>query len=96
MVKKQYDPAYKMEVCQAVASGTSSVAGMSRETGISENTLHVWMKRYREHGEKSFVGSGHILHENEEMVRLRRENRDLREENEILKKAAAYFAKQQK
>ena len=56
----------------------------------------MWMKRYREHGEKSFVGSGHILPENEELVRLRRENRDLREENEILKKAAAYFAKHQK
>jgi len=95
MGKKQYDPAYKMEVCQAVAGG-ASVASMSRETGISENTLHVWMKRYRKHKEKSFVGSGNILSENEETVRLRRENRDLREENEILKKAAAYFAKHQK
>ena len=96
MSKRQYDPAYKMEVCQAIASGKASTAGMSRETGIPENTLHAWLKRYREHGEKSFVGSGHILHENEEIVRLKRENRDLREENEILKKAAAYFAKHQR
>ena len=96
MTKKQYDPAYKMEICQAVEAGASSIAGMSRETGIPENTIHMWMKRYREHREKSFVGSGHILHENEELVRLKRENRDLREENEILKKAAAYFAKHQK
>jgi len=96
MSKKQYDPAYKMEVCQAIASGTTTIAGMSRETGISENTIHMWMKRYREHKEQSFVGSGRILPENEELVRLRRECRDLREENEILKKAAAYFAKHQK
>jgi transposase len=54
------------------------------------------MKRYRANREKPFVGSGRVLPENEEIVRLRRENRDLREENEILKKAAAYFAKHQK
>ena len=96
MANKQYDPAYKLEICQAVISGTNSVAGMSRETGIPENTLHVWLKRYREHKGNAFVGSGHILPENEEMVRLRRENRDLREENEILKMAATYFAKHQK
>ena len=54
------------------------------------------MKRYRENRDKPFVGSGRILPENEEMVRLLREVKDLREENEILKKAAAYFAKNQR
>ena len=93
MMSKKYDPAYKLETCQAVASGTATVAEMSRETGISENTLYIWMKRYRQNREQPFVGSGHLLPENEEIVRLRRECRDLREENEILKKAAAYFAR---
>ena len=95
-MSKMYDPAYKLEVCKSVDSGMATVAELSRETGISENTLYTWMKRYRENREKPFVGSGRILPENEEMVRLRRENKDLREENEILKKAAAYFAKNQK
>lgn len=90
---KAYDPAYKIEVCKQVESGTATVAEISRETGISENTLYTWMKRYRENRDKPFVGSGRILPENEEVVRLRRDNKDLREENEILKKAAAYFAR---
>ena len=94
--QKRYDPAYKLEICQTVESGRANVPEISRETGISENTLYIWMRRYRENREKPFVGSGNILPENEEIVRLRRENRDLREENEILKKAAAYFAKHQK
>ena len=93
---KKYDPAYKLEVCKTVESGMATVPEMSRETGISENTLYIWMKRYRENRDKPFVGSGRILPENEEMVRLRRENKDLKEENEILKKAAAYFAKHQR
>jgi len=95
-MSKKYDPAYKMEVCKTVESGTATVAEMSRESGISENTIYIWMKRYRANRDKPFVGSGRILPENEEMVRLRREIKDLKEENEILKLAAAYFAKNQK
>ena len=95
-MSKKYDPAYKLEVCKSIDSGNATVTEMSRETGISENTLYIWMKRYRENRDKPFVGSGRVLPENEEMVRLRRENKDLKEENEILKMAAAYFAKNQK
>jgi transposase len=95
-MSKKYDPAYKLELCKTVESGYATVPELSRETGISENTLYIWMKRYRENRDKPFVGSGRVLPENEEMVRLRRENKNLREENEILKKAAAYFAKNQR
>jgi len=94
--RKRYDPAYKLEICKSVDSGTATVAELSREIGISENTLYIWLKRYRENRETPFVGSGHILPENEELVRLRRENRDMKEEIEILKLAATYFAKNQK
>ena len=93
---KKFDPAYKLQICQSVETGSATVVELSKETGISENTLYGWVKRYRENRNKPFVGSGNILPENEEMVKLRRENKDLREEVEILKKAAAYFAKHQK
>jgi len=95
-MSKVYDPAYKLEVCQSVESGAVTVPEISRETGISENTLYGWMRRYQQNREKPFVGSGHVLPENEELVRLRRECKNLREEVEILKKAAAYFAKNQR
>jgi len=90
---RQYDPAYKLQICQTVDSGTATVAEISRETGISANTIHTWMGRYRKNQVKPFVGSGRILPENEEMFRLRRQVKDLQEENTILKNAAAYFAK---
>ena len=94
--QKRYDPAYKLEICKQVESGIATIAGISRETGVPENTVHIWMKRYRENKAKPFVGSGKVLPENEELVRLRKENKDLKEENYILKKAAAYFAVNQK
>ena len=93
---KIYDPAYKLEICKQVESGTATVAEISRETGVNENTLYTWLNRYRANSAKPFVGSGNILPENEELVRLRKENKYLREECEILKKAAAYFARHQR
>jgi transposase len=95
-MSKVYDPSYKLEVCKQIASGAATVVEINKETGISENTLYGWVKRYRENNVRPFVGSGRILRENEELVKLKRENKDLREEVEILKKAAAYFAKHQK
>jgi transposase len=91
-----YNAEYKSEVCKRVVDGGESVAALSRQIGISDNTLYTWVKRYRENNEHPFVGSGHVKAEDVEMKRLQRENRELREENEILKKAAAYFAKNQK
>jgi transposase len=54
------------------------------------------MKRIREHPEGPFPGSGKLSPEDDRLRKLERENRDLREEVEILKKAAVYFAKNQK
>ena len=93
---KVYDPAYKLEMCKQVESGAATVHELCRETGINENTMYTWMNQYRRNKIKPFVGSGNILPQNEEMVKLRRENKILKEENEILKKAAAYFAKNQR
>ncbi len=95
-MKKEYDNGYKTEVCKRIAEGGESAAKVGRELGISENTIYTWGKRYRENRDKPIAGSGHIKAEDVELKRLQRENRELREENEILKKAAAYFAKNQR
>jgi transposase len=91
-----YDAAYKAEVCKRVVDGGESAAALGRELGISENTLYTWVGKYRKSKGAAFVGSGHIKPEDVEMKRLQREVRELREENEILKKAAVYFARNQK
>jgi transposase len=91
-----YDAAYKVEVCKRVAESGESIASVGRDIGISEKTLYTWVRRYRENSTQPFVGSGHIKPEDVEFKRLLRENRELREENEILKKAAACFAKNQR
>lgn len=54
------------------------------------------MKFYKRDGDSSFPGSGHLKAEDDEIRKLRKQLADLKEENDILKKAAAYFAKNQK
>lgn len=53
-------------------------------------------KAFKEHGMDAFPGKGNLKPEDEEIRQLRRQLADLKEENEILKKATAYFAKNQK
>ncbi|ADY55696.1 transposase IS3/IS911 family protein [Syntrophobotulus glycolicus DSM 8271] len=93
---KNFDQAYKLEICKRVVENRESVTAVAREVGIYENTVYGWVARYRQNSSKPFVGSGHVKAEDEELKRLAKENKELREEIEILKKAAAYFAKNQK
>ena len=71
---KNFEPTYKLEICKTVEGGMVTTSETSQETGISYNTLYGWMKRYRDNREKTFMGSGYILPENEEMARLCHEN----------------------
>jgi transposase len=58
--------------------------------------LYRWLDEYKRDGKDAFPGKGNLKPADEELRRLKRENKELREENEILKKAAAIFAKHQK
>ena len=74
-----------------VIDGSRPIAAVARELGIGEGTLGNWVVKYRrEHaGEEPPL----TINERERLRQLEREARDLRMENEFLKKAAAYFAR---
>ena len=93
---KYYSAEFKVEAVKRVQKTGETVARIAADLGINENTLHGWVKRFREKPETPFPGSGKLSAEDERLRKLERENRELREENEILKKAATYFAKNQK
>ena len=73
-----------------------SAAQCARELGINVNTMREWIKTYNEDNNEPFVGSGNLRSEAMKIKELERENRDLKEELEILKKAAAIFARELK
>jgi Transposase and inactivated derivatives len=88
-----YSPEYKEEICKRIIDSGEKVTHVCAEQNLVENTVRSWLRTYKERENKPFVGSGNIKPEEAELKRLQRENRELREENEILKKAAAYFAR---
>lgn len=95
-MSKQYSAEFKLEAVKRVKASHGPVAHVAAELGVNENTLHGWIKKYRDQPNTPFPGSGNLTPEDERLRKLERENRELKEEIEILKKAAAYFAKNQK
>ena len=86
-----YPPEFRAEAVRLVCAGDTSLAQVARDLGVSNWTLRLWVKRAQiDAGEREGLTSD----EREELRRLRRENRLLREEREILKKAAAFFARE--
>jgi transposase len=88
---KRYDEAFKIETVKYISENKKAVAQVAREVGVNENTLHGWVKKYGQQPEIKAVQS--FSSDAAELRALQKEIRDLKEENEILKKAMHYFAK---
>jgi transposase len=71
-----------------------SVAQASRDIDVHENVLRKWVKEFGADPKQAFPGPGQMKLEQLEIDRLRREVAKLRAERDILKKAAAYFARE--
>jgi transposase len=89
--KPPYPPEFRHEAVQLARTSEKSIAQVARDLGVSSQTLYSWIKQ-------ADVDAGHreglTSDEREELRRLRRENRTLLQEREILKKAAAFFARE--
>lgn len=94
--RRKFDKAFKEQAAMRVISGEITVSNLADELGMHHTTVREWVKNYKRDGEHAFPGSGNLKPEDDELRRMRRQLADLKEENEILKKAAAYFAKNQK
>ena len=89
-----FPKSFKQEAVRLLEQSGRPAAEIARELGIRRNQLYKWQEQMRAKGEDSFPGSGRPSEESEQLRRLKRENAQLREERDILKKAAAYFAKE--
>src|SRR5262249_31568203 len=86
-----YAPEFRLEAVRLVREAGQPIAEVARDLGCSQQTLRNWVGQAAiDAGERE----GLTTDERAELARLRRENRILREEREILRKAAAFFAQE--
>jgi transposase len=90
--RKTFTPEFKREAAKMVIETSRPIAQVARDLGISEQTLRNWVNAYRrDHGEAEEPAT--TVSERARLAELEREVAELRMENQFLKKAAAYFAK---
>jgi transposase len=92
--RKKYTKEFKQDAVRLITEQGYARTEAARNLGINANMLGRWVQEFQADENDSFRGNGNLTREQEELRRLREENRRLKLEREILKKAAAFFAKE--
>jgi transposase len=94
VARRQFSREFKLEAIRLVRECGASVVQASRDLDVGENVLRRWIKELTSDPGQAFPGQGQFKPDQQEIDRLRREVAKLKAERDILKKAAAYFAKE--
>lgn len=92
--RRKFSREFKLEAVKLVTERGVAVAQAAKDLDVHENVLRKWVKELQADEQYAFPGAGHMKPEQAEIVRLKKEVARLRMERDILKKAAAYFAKE--
>ena len=94
MERRKFTREFKLEAVRLIRERGVTVAQAARDLGVHGTVLRNWVKAFADDPQHSFPGHGQMKPEQLEIARLRREVTKLKAERDILKKAAAYFAKE--
>ena len=94
--RQSFTAEFKREAVRLLETSKKQPSDLARELGVRRNQLYKWKEQLSLRGEQAFPGHGRSIAGNDEVSRLRRELEQVKEERDILKKAAAYFAKELK
>jgi transposase len=94
MERRRFTREFKVEAVKLVTERGVAVAQAARDLGVHQTQLRTWMRAFAVDQAQAFPGNGRQNAEQAEITRLKREVAKLKAERDILKKAAAYFAKE--
>jgi len=92
--RRTFTREFKVEAVKLVTEQGRSFAEAAANLGIAESLLRKWKNDLDAQGDQAFPGNGHLPALEEELRRLRAENKRLQMERDILKKATAFFARE--
>ncbi len=93
--RERFTKEFKLEAVRLLQAGDKPGTELATELGIRRNQLYKWREEFIKKGNNAFQGPGRrTVDKDDEVVKLRSENAKLKEELEILKKAAVYFARE--
>ena len=92
--RKRYSKEFKLDAISLVLEQGYTQAEAARSLEVNANMLGRWIKEHESADGQAFRGNGKLTPEQAEIRRLREENRRLKMEKEILKKATVFFAKE--
>ena len=93
MAKKSFTEDYKKEIVRLVTELGKKPDKVAEDIGVTGTTVRRWVKQYSLHGEGAFPGKGNLRPEDAKQKALEKENRELKQEVEILKKAMGIFSR---
>jgi transposase len=93
MERRKFTREFKLEAVRLIRERGVSYTQASQDLGVHQSQLRDWVKKFADDPQHAFPGHGQIKPEQLEIARLKREVIKLKAERDILKKAAAYFAK---
>jgi len=94
MTRRKYTREFKIEAVRLAENSDKSMVDLAQELGIHQNTLYKWRRQLMAEGQEAFPGQGNRKASDAEMLQLRRELEQAREERDILKKALVFFSKE--
>ena len=94
MERRKFTREFKLEAVRLIKERGVSFAQASQDLSVHESQLRSWVKAFADDPQYAFPGQGQMKPEQAEIARLKREVTKLKAERDILKKAAAYFAKE--
>ena len=92
--RKKYTSEFKREAVRLMESSEKPSSDVARQLGVRRNQLYKWKEQMDKRGAEAFPGKGKRSSQGDEVSRLKRELERVKEERDILKKAATYFAKE--
>ena len=91
---RKFSKEFKVEAVRLLVQADKPASEIARSLGVPRNRLYKWQEQLRDKGDVAFPGTGRLPADKDaEIVRLKRELERTQEDLEMLKKAAAYFAK---